>query len=102
MLLKPDQSATQLGSYRPISMTPSIARLQIDGHFCEETHCCGGHGLASKSKETLYALEIKKILTQLEKSYSFTKFVPFQMRIVEFFRKLSKSKITIFRLFNGI
>jgi len=50
-------------TYRPISMTPSIARLQIDGHFCEETHCCGGHGLASKSKETLYALEIKKILT---------------------------------------
>ena len=27
MLLKPGQSATQIGSYRPISMTPCIARL---------------------------------------------------------------------------
>ena len=27
MLLKPAQSATQIGIYRPISMTPCIARL---------------------------------------------------------------------------
>jgi hypothetical protein len=63
ILQKPDQSATQLCSYRPFSMTLCIARLQIDGHFCEETHGCGGNGLAAKSKETLYSLEIKNILT---------------------------------------